>query len=323
MSDLLSQDEVDSLFEEDGPLQAGNEGGSGVRAYDLGNEGRIARGRMPTLELVNERFARNFRASLQRYLRRPPEITVGEVSSLKYKSFLNDLPQPTQLNLVTLKSLQGLALFAFDATLISSAVEMLFGGDGKVPAPVEGREFSSIEFRIIRKLLDLALADYSAAWAPVHAMVLEFSRAESMPQFATIAAPNDMVVATGFQIEVGHAHGILHICLPQLALEPIRESLFTTSQNESRVADYEWAQALSKQLQSAEVELVATLASRTATLRQVMGMREGDVMPIQIKELIVAQVDSVPLANCRPGTSNGHYALNVEQVLRPVKDFMA
>ncbi len=324
MTDALSQDEVDSLFDESSnakaspPDQADTEA---VRPYDLANQERIVRGRMPTLEIINERFARNCRLGLFNFIRRAPEITVGQVKALKYSAFLREMVLPGNLNIITLKSLRGSALFVFEPALIFGVVEMMFGGDGKINSRIEGREFTATEQRIIQKLLDIALLEYANAWAPVFTLSLEYVRSEMHPQFVNVATPSEVVVTSRFDIEIGHAQGALHICIPYASLEPIRDTLFSSTQSGSGQPDRRWVGLMTNQVQSAEVDLVATLATRRATLRQIMSMRQGDVVPIEINELISAHVDGIPLFNGRPGTSSGHYAIHIDQITGRPDDF--
>ena len=317
MTDALSQDEVDSLFNDaPGAGTSPPEGldTEGVRPYDLANQERIVRGRMPTLEIINERFARNCRLGLFNFIRRAPEITVGGVKALKYSAFLREMVLPGNLNIINLTSLRGSGLFVFEPALVFGIVEMMFGGDGKIHSRIEGREFTATEQRIIQKLLDIALAEYASAWAPVFKLALEYVRSEMHPQFVNVATPSEVVVTSRFDIEIGHAQGALHICIPYASLEPIRDTLFSSTQSSSGQPDGRWVGMMSSQVQTAEVDLVATLATRRATLRQIMGMRQGDVVPIEIGEHISAHVDGVPLFECRPGTSSGRYAIHIAPI---------
>jgi flagellar motor switch protein FliM len=316
MNDVLSQDEVDSLFDDDdGPAPETDSTNQGPRPYDLAKQERIVRGRMPTLEIIHERFARNCRLGLFNFLRRTPEIAVGQVRVLKYSAFLRELVLPTNFNIMQLRSLRGSALFVFEPTLVFGVVEILFGGDGKIHTRIEGREFTLTESRIIQKLLEIVRAEYTNAWAPVMSMKIDYVRSEMQPQFANIATPSEVVVTTKFDIEIGHAQGAFHMCMPYASIEPIRDMLLSSTQADTGEPDHRWVGLLSRQVQTAEVDLVATLTTRRATLRQVLNMRPGDVVPIHMNDMIQAHVDNVPLFECRAGSLNGHYALRVEQVI--------
>ncbi len=321
--DFLSQDEVDSLLkgvigEVDEAAPAAQE--AGVRAYNLGTQERIVRGRMPTMEILNERFARLFRIALFNLIRRTAEVSVGPIRVQKFSEFIRNLPVPTNINLVQAKPLRGTGLFIFDPNLIFLVVDNLFGGDGRFHTRVEGREFTQTEHRIIQHLLAVTFEAYGKAWQSVYALEFEFMRSEMNPQFAHIATPNEVVVVTTFDIEFGGAGGAFHILMPYAMLEPIRELLYSTMQGDHLVADKRWLHMLSKQVQSAEVELTAILGHAQITLEQVLKMRGGDVIHLEGGGNIVAQVGEVPVMECKYGVSNGQYALRVEKMLAAVTD---
>ena len=176
--DFLSQDEVDALLkgvtgEADEPEEGESEG-AGIRAYNLGTQERIVRGRMPTLELVNERFARYLRIGMFNYMHRNAEISVGPIRVQKYSEFIRNLVVPTNLNLVVAKPLRGTALFVFDPNLVFLVVDNMFGGDGRFHTRVEGRDFTATEQRIIQGLLGVVFAEYSKSWKPVHDITFEY-----------------------------------------------------------------------------------------------------------------------------------------------------
>ncbi len=317
-ADFLSQDEVDSLLkgvtgETDEAAPAAPE--AGVRTYSLGTQERIVRGRMPTMELINERFARLFRIALFNLIRRTADISVGPIRVLKFSEFIRNLPVPTNINLVQAKPLRGTGLFIFDPNLIFLVVDNLFGGDGRFHTRVEGREFTQTEHRIIQNLLAVVFESYGKAWQSVYALEFEFIRSEINPQFANIATPNEVVVITTFDIEFGGTGGAFHILMPYAMMEPIRELLYSTMQGDHMVADKRWLHMLSKQVQSADIELTAILGHARVTLDQVLKMRAGDVIHLETGSNIVAHVGEVPVIECKYGVSNGQYALRVEKML--------
>jgi flagellar motor switch protein FliM len=320
MSEFLSQDEVDSLLKgvtgeaDDAPAETGPVAGE-VRAYNLASQERIVRGRMPTMEIINERFARLFRIGLFNFIRRTPEISVGPVRVLKFGEFNRNLHVPTNLNLITAKPLRGNGLFIFDPNLAFLVVDNMFGGDGRFHTRVEGREFTQTEQRIIQKLLEVVFDAYSKSWESVYPLEFEFVRSEMNPQFANIATPNEVVIVTTFDIELGGNGGAFHVCMPYSMLEPIKDLLYNTIQGEHMAVDKRWLQLLSKQVQSADIELVAMLGQADITFEQVLKMRVGDVIPIEVGENIVAMVDNVPVMECTYGAFNNQYALKVVKML--------
>ena len=317
--DFLSQDEVDALLKgvtgesDDAPEEGADS--AGVRNYNIATQERIVRGRLPTLELINERFARLFRLGLFNFLRRSAEISVGPVRVIKYSEFIRNMPVPTNLNLIKVNPLRGTSLFVFDPNLIFLVVDNLFGGDGRFHTRVEGREFTPTEQRVIQRLLEVAFADYEKSWAPVFQIQIEYLRAEMNTQFANIATPNEVVVATTFTIDLGNNSGEFHICMPYSMIEPIRDTLSSSMQGDQMEADTRWVKLLSKEIQQAEVELVANLSEVPITLGHILNMKEGDIISLDIPEAIIAQIDGVPILECKYGVLNGQYALKVNKIL--------
>ncbi|WP_374334697.1 flagellar motor switch protein FliM [Leeia sp.] len=316
--DILSQEEVDALLrgvtgEEDAPEEGGD--GAGVRSYDIGRQERIVRGRMPTYEILNERFARYFRIGIFNFLRRNAEISVGPVRVLKYSEFIRNLVVPTNLNLVHVKPLRGTGLFIFDPDLVFLVVDNLFGGDGRFHMRVEGRDFTSTEQRVIHRMLEVVFEEYQRAWTPVFPVEFEYVRSEMNTQFANIATPTEVVVAVTFKIELGSGGGDFHVCLPYSMIEPIRDVLYSSMQADRAEADDRWVKLLSKQIQVAEVDLVANLGSAPVTLGEILNLKVGDVISLDIPEAIVAEVDGVPVLECQYGILNGQYALKVDKIL--------
>jgi flagellar motor switch protein FliM len=325
--DFLSQDEVDALLkgvtgESDEPEEASGDGG-GIRSYNLGTQERIVRGRMPTLELVNERFARYLRIGLFNYMHRNAEISVGPIRVQKYSEFIRNLVVPTNLNLVVAKPLRGTSLFVFDPNLVFLVVDNMFGGDGRFHTRVEGRDFTPTEQRIIQGLLNVVFTEYSKSWKPVHNITFEYVRSEMNSQFANIATPSEIVVSTTFTLEFGGATADMHICFPYSMLEPIRDLLYSTMQSDQLSTDKRWIGTLRRQLQGAEVEIVAQLASGKITLGQILKLKAGDIIPVTIPERIPANVDNVPLMECTYGQQNGQYALKIERFVASLPEVPA
>ena len=316
--DFLSQDEVDALLKgvtgEADEVEAAVET-EGVRPYNLATQERIVRGRMPPLEIINERFARQMRLGLFNFMRRTAEISVGPIRIIKYNEFIRNLVVPTNLNLVQAKPLRGTALFIFDPSLVFLIVDNLFGGDGRFHTRVEGRDFTQTEQRIIQRLLAVVFEEYEKSWKPVYELKFEYMRSEMNTQFANIATPNEVVVVTTYNIEFGPTSGEFHICMPYAMIEPVRDLLYSSMQGDHLEVDKRWLRLLAQQVQTAEVELIAVLGRSAGTFKQILKMKAGDVIALDIPESITAAVDGVPVMECHYGLFNGQYALKVEKML--------
>ncbi|SNS61372.1 flagellar motor switch protein FliM [Noviherbaspirillum humi] len=315
---FLSQEEVDALLkgvtgDQDEAVVPEDE--NGIRPYNLATQERIVRGRMPTLEIINERFARLLRIGLFNFLRRSAEVSIGPVRVHKYSEFIRNLVVPTNLNLIQMKPLRGTGLMVFDPNLVFLLVDNLFGGDGRFHTRVEGRDFTQTEQRIIQRVLAIVFETYAKSWEPVYPVQFEYIRSEMNTQFANIATPNEVVVATTFTIELGAVSGEMHFCVPYSMIEPIRDILTSSLQGETLEMDKRWVRLMTQQIQTAEVEIVADLGTASMTLGEILNMKVGDVIPLNISEMVEAKVDGVPVMECTYGKFNGQYALRVERML--------
>lgn len=316
---ILSQDEVDALLQgitgESQKLEAEDEPQGAIRDYNLASQERIVRGRMPTMEIISERFARNIRIGLFNFIRKSPEVSIGGIKVQKYSAFLREIVVPTNFNIVSVKPLRGSGLIVCDPNLVFAVIDALFGGAGKYHTRIEGRDFSPTEQRVIQRLVDVVIAEYRKAWHNIYPLELEYQRSEMQPQFANIATPSEIVVTTSFTLEIGDTSGMVHFCTPYSTLEPIRDVLYSTMQGDSNEPDRRWVNLLKTQIQAAEVELVAELATASATIEQLLALKPGDFIELDLRPQIEAKVDSVPVLACHYGTSNGRYALKVDHLI--------
>lgn len=317
---FLSQEEVDALLEgvtgesqkavEDTP-----EAGS-VRSYNISSQERIVRGRMPTMEIVNERFARNLRVGLFNFIRRSPEISVGPVQVQRYSAFLRELAVPTNFNIVAIRPLRGSGLIVCEPALVFGVIDTLYGGIGKFQTRIEGRDFSATEQRVINRMVDVITQEYKKAWKGIYPLELDYQRSEMQPQFANIATPSEIVISTSFQLEIGEITGSVHFCMPYATMEPIRDVLYSSTQGDSLEVDRRWVNVLTREIQAAEVTLVAELARTDATVEQLLAMKPGDFIELERRPKIQASVDGVPVFECQYGTHNSKYAIRIDRSLR-------
>ncbi|MDY0073473.1 MAG: flagellar motor switch protein FliM [Thauera sp.] len=318
-TDFLTQEEVDALLRgvtgESEDVAAEEESVEGVRAYNLGTQERIVRGRMPTMELINERFARYLRIGFFNYVHRNTEVSVGPIRVQKYAEFVRNLVVPTNLNLVTAKPMRGTGLVVFDPNLVFLFVDNMFGGDGRFHTRVEGRDFTPTEQRIIQGMLQVVFTEYQKAWAPVFKLEFEYVRSEMNSQFANIATPSEIVVATTFSLDIGGSQAEMHLCFPYSMLEPMRDLLYSTMQSDHITSDRRWIRLLTKQLRGADVELYCNLGTARLTLRDIVDMRAGDVIPLEVPKTLTAEIEGVPVLEVHQGTLNGQYALRVERFI--------
>ena len=317
VQDLLSQDEIDALLHgvDDGLVQAETAAEPGsVKSYDLTSQDRIVRGRMPTLEMINERFARYTRISMFNLLRRSADVAVGGVQVMKFGEYVHSLYVPTSLNLVKIKPLRGTALFILDAKLVFKLVDNFFGGDGR-HAKIEGREFTPTELRVVRMVLEQAFIDLKEAWQAIMEVNFEYINSEVNPAMANIVGPSEAIVVSTFHIELDGGGGDLHVTMPYSMIEPVREMLDAGFQSDLDDQDERWSKALREDVLDVSVPLSATVARRQLRLRDILHMQPGDVIPVELEDELVMRANGVPSFKVKLGSHKGNQAL---QVVEPI-----
>jgi flagellar motor switch protein FliM len=315
--DLLSQDEIDALLHgvDSGDVETAveDELDGGLRSYDFTSQDRIVRGRLPTLEMINERFARHYRTSLFNMLRRSADLSVSGVQMLKFSEFIHSLFVPTSLNLVRVPPLRGKGLCVLDPKLVFSVVDNFFGGSGRFHTKIEGRDFTPTENRVVRLLLNIAFADLHEAWRPVLDLQFEYMASEVNPQFANIVSPSEVVVVTTFHIDLEAGGGDMHICLPYSMLEPIRDLLDAGIQSDRGDRDERWAESLKEEMMKTPVELSSQLGEAQISMKELAALKPGDIIPIEIPEMVEMCASEVPIFCGRLGVSDGNYAIKVQE----------
>jgi flagellar motor switch protein FliM len=315
-NDVLNQDEIDALLHgvdsgavqtEDPPAPPGE-----ARPFDFANQVRIVRGRMPTLEMINERFARLFRTSLFTMLRRTPEIAVQPITMVKFADYMHTLQVPTNLNMVKILPFRGTGLIVLDPKLVFAAVDNFFGGSGRF-AKIEGREFTATENRIIHMLLKHVFSDVKEAWSHVARLDIEYLSSEINPHFANIVSPTEIVVVNSFKIELDGGGGELHVTMPYSMIEPLRELLHAGVASDRVEHDERWGQALREEIEDAEVELSTVLGRGKITMQQLLAMQPGDVLPCDFSGRATVLAEDVPVFRGKFGVSHGQQAVQIEE----------
>lgn len=321
MSDLLSQDEIDALLHgvdeiEEEEIEEFEQ--NDAVSFDFSSQDRIVRGRMPTLELVNERFARHMRISLFNMMRRTAEVSINGVQMIKFGEYVHTLFVPTSLNMVRFRPLKGTALITMEARLVFILVENFFGGDGRYHAKIEGREFTPTERRITQMLLKLVFEDYREAWAPVMDVEFDYLDSEVNPAMANIVSPTEVIVVSSFHIELEGGGGDFHISMPYSMLEPIRELLDAGVQSDKEDTDMRWSSALKEEIMDVPVGISAKLLDFELPLRALLNFKAGDVIPVEMPDSALMYVEDLPTFRGIMGKHGSNLALKVtERLKRP------
>lgn len=316
--DILNQDEIDALLHgvDSGKVETEAEVGEGdFRSYDLTSQDRIVRGRMPTLEMINERFARYTRISMFNMLRYSADVASNGVQVMKFGEYVHTMYVPTSLNLVKVRPLRGTGLFILDAKLVFTLVDAFFGGEGR-HAKIEGREFTPTELRIVQRVLENAFNDMREAWSTIYPVEFEYLSSEVNPAMANIVSPSEVVVVSSFHIELEGGGGDLHFTLPYSMVEPLRDILDAGVQSDIDEKDDRWINSIRNEIVEAKLNVRAKLCERDLSLREIVNLKAGDIIPIEPPDLMTLLANEVPVAYARLGEANGKLAARVERFVK-------
>jgi flagellar motor switch protein FliM len=318
---ILNQDEIDALIHgvDQGAVSTESAPPPGeVRPFDFVNQMRIVRGRLPTLDMINERFARLVRTNLYNLLRRSPEISVVPMEMKKFSEYMMTLSLPTSLNIVKINPLRGNALVVFDPKLVFAIVDNFFGGNGR-HAKIEGRDFTATESRVIHLVLKTALTDLAEAWSQVRQVQIEYVQSEINPSFANIVSPSEVVVVTCVHVELDGGGGDINVVMPYSMIEPMREVLEAGMQSDRLEHDERWLNSLREDINDAEIELSTVMGRGTVTLAELLNLKPGDVVPCDFAGQVTVLAESVPVFRGTFGLSRGQQAVKVDSRVRRPK----
>ena len=319
-TDILSQDEVDALLggvdsgDVDTDADAGLNDGT-ARAFDFNNQERIIRGRLPTLEMINERFARYFRVSFFTLLRKTPEISVNGIQMIKFSEYIHTLFVPTSLSLIKMDPLRGTGLIMLDPKLVFILVDNFFGGDGSIHAKIEGREFTNTELRVIEKIVHMCFEDLVKAWEPVMKVDFEYHNHEVNPHLANIVSPTEVIVVSSFHIELEGGGGDIHVVYPYSMIEPIRTILDAGVQSDRGDIDERWSVLLKEELMHAKVDVQAIFAEKNLRISDLINFEPGDVIPIDMPEQVLVLAEEMPVMRGQYGEYQGNAAVKVDEIV--------
>ena len=322
MPNILTQEEVDALLRgiSGGKIEtevADQHDPDGVNSYDLTSQDRIIRGRMPTLEMTNEKFSRLFRSTMSSILRKVVSVSPASTNMVKFGEFLKTLPLPTSLHLFKMDPMRGNALFIVESKIIFTLVDVIFGGSGATPYKVEGREFTAIENNLIKKIVISALADLETAWKALIDLKVSYQRSEINPQFAQIASPTDVVVVMNFEVEVEYTTGVMTLCIPYSTLEPVRDKLQAGYQSENMEIDKAWTNKFRDCLMTSDVDVVVELGRSHISCKELLNLQKGDVIRLDqyATDSLNVYVEDIVKYKAFPGLYKGNLAGQISQLI--------
>ncbi|MFG1500792.1 flagellar motor switch protein FliM [Halobacteriovorax sp. XZX-3] len=327
MAQVLSQDEVDALLNAVNDGDADDflgEGGDfddeaedeNIQPYDLTNQDRVIRGRMPILEIIYERFIRSFRVSLSNSLRKISTISMISTDLLKFGEFVNTLPIPSCMCIMKFNELRGPALLVFESKLAYAIIDSYFGGTDRPFTKIEGKEFTAIELSFMRKVMDMAIADLEEAWAQVHRIDAQYVRTEINPQFVGVVPPSDVIIATTLEVEFESASGTIMIVVPYSTIEPIKQKLSSNYQTDNDMADSIWTSAMNEHIKDTKAEIVVKLGEAEMTVGDLLTLQTGDIIPLnqEASSEVKGAIQGVEKLRCLIGTYKGNRAVQVTHV---------
>ncbi len=319
MEKLLSQDEIDALLHgmDGGKVDTtpGQVDRSGISPYDFANQDRIIRGRMPTLEIINDHFSRLFRNSLSTSLRRIVDVGSRGNQMIKFGEFIKTLPVPSSLHVFRMEPLRGHAILVLESKLVFTLLDVFFGGSGKTAFRIEGRDFTAIESKLIQKLVGMVLVDQEKAWNVVHPLTFQYVRSEINPQFVSIVPPSDLILTVTFGVELEQFTGMITFCIPYSTIEPIKTKLYSGFQSDQMEMDHNWILRFLERLKTSEVEVKVELGRTRIMVQDLLHMKVGDVLSLgkEVTELLPVQVQGVPKFLGKPGVYGTNRAIQIEE----------
>ena len=319
-TDILSQDEVDALLHgvDDGAVDTSGEediDDGAAHSFDFNNQERIVRGRLPTLEMINERFSRYFRVSFFNMLRKTPEISVNGIEMIKFSEYIHTLFVPTSLSLIKMDPLRGTGMIMLDPKLVFIIVDNFFGGDGSIHAKIEGREFTHTELRVIEKVVHMCFDELVKAWEPIMKVDFSYHNHEVNPHLANIVSPSEVIVVSSFHIELEGGGGDIHVVYPYSMIEPIRSILDAGVQSDMSDTDDRWGILLKEELMHSKVELTGLFAEKELKVSDLIDLQAGDVIPIDMPQQIALMVEDMPILKGKYGNHNGNVAIKIESII--------
>jgi len=309
---VLNQDEIDSLLGFDLGEDDGSER-SGIRA--IINSALVSYERLPMLEIVFDRLVRLMTTSLRNFTSDNVEVSLDNISSIRFGDYLNSIPLPAILAVFRAEELDNYGLLTVDSNLIYSIVDVLLGGRrGTAALRIEGRPYTTIERVLVERMVEVVLADARAAFEPLTPVHFTLDRLETNPRFAAIARPANAAILVKLRIDMEDRGGRVELLLPYATLEPIRKMLLQQFMGEKFGRDNIWEGHLATELWTTETEVRAVLDEQLLPLSQVLGLKVGDTLMLNATpdSDISVRCGSIPVTTGKMGRKGQHIAVRVE-----------
>jgi flagellar motor switch protein FliM len=314
----ISDDEVDALLEkvEAGAVTPGKVRGAAAEPYDLVAPDKIVRGRMPALDRINERWVGDFQRKVVEVVRRPVEMSIREVHVASYGEWQAALPALSSLNVYTVTPWRRNVLIAVDGQLLFAFVDAYYGGAGHSGEAPHRENLTPTERRLNSMLVALVANHFKSAFEPIAALNFEHQKTEVNPNYVQIATSSETVAITRIDVSVMGTDGTISLVMPLSMLEPVREKLSEGMQNVSKETKQRWFQTLCAQLERTELEMTSVFLKTELTLRELLQLKPGDILPIEMPKTATLFAGSEPLLTGKFGLSRGYNAISIAETAR-------
>ncbi|HPA15810.1 MAG TPA: flagellar motor switch protein FliM [Desulfobacterales bacterium] len=322
MSEILTQEEVDNLLSgmSSGKVEVETDTETvdeDVPAYDFESPKQVIRNRLPTFEIINDRFATEARDSLSNILHHTMDIHTESINTLKFSEFGRSLPVPTSLHVFRMDPLRGHALLVLESQLVYNLIDTFFGGKATGKAKIEGREFTTIESIMIRKVVSACLKNMENSWKPVEHIKTVYIRSEVNPQFAAVALPTDLVLVVKFEVELEKSKGMISMCFPYSMIEPIHGKLAAGYQSDALEIDDNYRAGLKAIILNSSVECRIELGRTEITGDRLLHLKIGDIIQLDqdADKSVLALVEDIPKFKGYAGIQRGLQAFSIDKKL--------
>ncbi len=325
MEKILSQEEIDALLLglAEGKIDTTPEKKEevGVKPFNFRDYAISTKLKIPGFEVLSDYLARSLRMSFSTMLREMIELIPMPAQMERFKDFLNRIPVPTSIHIFKPEPLKGHGLLVIDAPLVFVFVERFLGGGEKKTIKVEGREFTPIEQRLIKRVVDVIFTEMERAWRNIYPIKIKYLRSEVNPQFARVMLPEETIVVTGFSVELESLNGKILFCYSMTTLQPIMDKLYSPYQLEE-VVDPKWRLAIEKSILNSPVEVKALLGTGTITLKDLINLEVGDVILLdkKVEEPIEVLVENTPKYLGKMGNYKDHLAIQITNLILSEKE---
>lgn len=316
---VLDQNEIDSLLGFDGDGNKGEKTG----IMELINSALVNYERLPMLDIVFDRLVRLMSTSLRNLTSDNVEISLDHISSVRFGDYLNSIPLPAMLSIFKAEEWEDYGLLVTDSALIYTIVDVLLGGRrGTAALRVEGRPYTTIETKLIERMVHVILSDLSSAFDPLSPVSFRLDRIETNPRFATITQANNAGVLVRLRIDMGDRSGRVEIMIPYATLEPVRELLLQMFMGEKFGRDTIWEGHLKRELYQTDVYLSAILGETTVSLDDMVNWKPGSVVMLNTRpeDLIEMRVGDYPMFMAKLGQKQNVIAASIEEYIEPKQE---